>query len=132
LHEKQSAPPKLTLGNDYQRCFTRGGKSINTIEISIICGNLATLPREEDTLSPKKTYSYLGRQIPGQDIEFDPKSEPWGQYTLADGSEVKVKLILLNASRLDEFNEQGDPIYQFQFQHIVSIVPPENLKRKAQ
>jgi hypothetical protein len=35
---------------------------------------------------------------------------------LADGTEVKVKMVLLNAARLDEFNEQGEPVYQFQFQ----------------
>jgi hypothetical protein len=67
-------------------------------------------------LPPKKLYPYLNRQVPGQAVEFEPASEPWSQYRLADGTEVKVKMVLLNAARLDEFNEQGEPVYQFQFQ----------------
>jgi hypothetical protein len=83
-------------------------------------------------LTPKKTYLYQNRQVPGQAVDFEPTAEPWGQYKLADGSEVKVKIVLLNAARLDEFSEQGEPLYQFQFQHIVTIVVPDSLKRKAQ
>jgi hypothetical protein len=83
-------------------------------------------------LTPKKTYPYLGRQVPGQPVEFEPTSEPWSQYKLADGTELKVKMVLLNVARLDEFNEQGEPVYQFQFQQILGVVAPEELKRKAQ
>jgi len=131
-NEKQSKGEVVTVHNDYQRCFTRHGKPINTIEINGKCATIAPSQMEEDALSPKNTYPYLGRQVPGQAVEFEPASEPWTQYKLADGSEVKIKIVLLNAARLDEFNEQGDPIYHFQFQHIVTIVAPDALKRKAQ
>lgn len=130
--EKQSISGTITLHNDYQRSFTRNGKPISIIEITDSCATIAPLSTEEDTLSPKKTYLYQNRQVPGQDVGFEPTAEPWGQYRLADGSEVKVKIVLVNAARLDEFTEQGDPLYQFQFQHIVTIVVPDSLKRKAQ
>ncbi|MFY9904874.1 MAG: hypothetical protein WBD45_10835 [Terriglobales bacterium] len=122
----------LILHNDYQRCFGRNGKPVNTIEINGNCATIAPSKREDGTLSPKKTYAHQGRQISGQDVEFSPTSEPFSQYTLADGTQVKVKIVLLNAARLDEYNEQGDPLYQFQFQHIIGIVPNEALKRKPQ
>src|ERR1019366_1039703 len=129
VNEKQSPSETITLHNDYQRSFTRNGKPINSIEINGNFDTLCTSPREDDTLTPKKTYPYLGRQVPGQAVEFEPTAEPWTQYKLADGSEVKIKSVLLNAARLDEFNEQGDPVYQFQFQQILSIVAPDSLKR---
>jgi hypothetical protein len=132
VKEKQSAIEPITLHNDYQRCFTRNGKPIGAIEISGKCANLFASPTEEDTLSPKKTYPYQGRQVPGEAVEFDTTTEPWSQYKLADGTEVKVKIVLMNAARLDEFNEQGEPIYQFQFQQIIGVVAPDALKRKAQ
>ncbi|SRR5260370_13666787 len=132
VNEKQSADGIVTVHSDYQRRFTLDGKPINTIEINGGCATIAPSPREDDTLTPKKTYPYLGRQVPGQDIEFSPTSEPFSQYTLADGTLVKVKMVLLNAARLDEFSEQGEPVYQFQFQQILGIVAPDALKRKAQ
>lgn len=130
-NEKQSAGEIVTVHNDYQQSFTRNGKPIKAIEINGHCATIAPSPREDD-LSPKKIFPYQGRQVPGETIEFEPTAEPWTQYKLADGTEVKMKTVLLNAARLDEFNEQGDPVYQFQFQQILSIVAPDSLKRKAQ
>jgi len=132
INEKQSAAEPITLHNNYQRCFTRNGEPVHTIEINGKYATLSASLTEEDTLSPKNMYPYLGRQVPGQTVEFDSTAEPWSQYKLADGTEVKVKSILLNAARLEEFNEQGDPVYQFQFQQIIGVVAPDALKRKAQ
>ena len=50
---------------------------------------------------------------------------------LEDGTTVKVKLVMLDAVRLDEFNETNDPVYQFQFQQIIGVVAPDKLKRKV-
>jgi hypothetical protein len=131
-NERKSTVRTIIFHNDYQRCFTRDGKPIGAIEIDGKCATLFALLTEEYALSPKNTYPYQGRQVPGQTVEFDSTVEPWSQYKLADGTEVKVKMILMNAARLDEFNEQGDPVYQFQFQQIIGIVAPDTLKRKAQ
>lgn len=83
-------------------------------------------------MTPKKMYPYLNNTVPGQSISFEPTSEPFSQYTLADGTTVKVKMVMLDAARLDAFNDQGEPVYQFQFQQILGIVAPDSLKRKAQ
>lgn len=83
-------------------------------------------------MAPKKTYPVNGKQVTGQPVEIETSSEPWAQYTLADGTTVKVKLVMLEAVRLDAQNEAtGEPLYQFQFQQIIGVVPPESLKRKA-
>jgi hypothetical protein len=80
----------------------------------------------------KKTYNVNGKQISGQTVDVETSNEPWTQYTLADGTTVKVKLIMLDAIRLDTHDENtGEPQYQFQFQQIIGVVAPENLKRKA-
>src|ERR1700691_1826906 len=132
-HENQLGVAILTIRNDYATFPNRNHKPLNPIATNRQCANLCpTLPTEEYALSPKKMYPYLNRQVTGEAVEFEPKAEPWSQYTLADGSEEKVKLVLLNAIRLDEFNEQGEPVYQFQFQQIIGVVAPDALKRKAQ
>ncbi len=121
-----------TLHNDSKKRFTRNGKPIDSIELNEGCVTLLTSPREGNTVSAKKTYPYLGRQVAGEPVDFEPTSEPWSQYKLADGTEMKAKMVLLNVARLDEFNEQGEPVYQFQFQQVVAAVSPDSLKRKTQ
>jgi hypothetical protein len=103
------------------------------VVIPVVIGdNCATLPPEDFALSPKQMFSFKDRSVPGQSIEFEPISEPWTQYKLADGTQVKIKTVLLQTARLDEYNDNGDPFYQFQFQQIVATVVPEELKQKKQ
>jgi hypothetical protein len=79
-----------------------------------------------------KLFPFQDKMVKGESIEVEANSEPFSQYTLADGSTVKVKLVLLDAIRLDAFNDQGDPVYQFQFQQIIGVMVPQHLKRKVQ
>jgi hypothetical protein len=83
-------------------------------------------------MSVKRTFNVAGKQVPGQSVDVEASNEPWAQYTLADGTTVKVKLIMLEAIRLDSHDENtGEPQYQFQFQQIIGVVAPDSLKRKA-
>lgn len=83
-------------------------------------------------MGPKKPYLYQDRQVQGQTIEFESKGEPWNQYTLEDGTQLKIKVVLLGAVRLDEYNDHGQPIYQFQLQQLVGADVPPELLRKTQ
>lgn len=83
-------------------------------------------------MPPKQTYDYNGKQVTGEPVTAESANEPWAMYTLSDGTTVKVKIVLLDAVRLDAYNDtNNDPIYQFQFQQIIGVVAPENLKRKV-
>jgi hypothetical protein len=133
IFQKQEGVYTLTLHNDIKTLHIPHGQRIGTVALSREYANLSTSsPTEEYPLSPKKMYPYMNRQVPGEAVEFEPKAEPWTQYTLADGTEVKIKSVLLSAARLDEFTPSGEPAYQFQFQYIVSSVVPDALKRKPQ
>lgn len=84
-------------------------------------------------MTQKKTYMYNGQPVDGQPINVESANEPWAQYTLEDGTTVKVKIVLLEVVRLKAHNEvTGDPIYQFQFQQIIGTVSPDSMKRKPQ
>jgi hypothetical protein len=70
--------------------------------------------------------------VSGASLGFDAKAENWQQYQLDDGSVLKIKLVLLDVIKLDgEFNDNGDPVYQFAAQQIVTVVVPDELKRKV-
>jgi len=102
------------------------------IESGADYANLSTGAGKGPNLSPKNKYAYLGRMYPGDSVAFESTTEPFAQYTLADGTAVKAKIILLDAVRLEAFDDNGNPVYQFQFQQILGIVPPDSLKKKAQ
>jgi hypothetical protein len=83
-------------------------------------------------VAENKLYPFLGKMFPGQTVEYEGVAEPFSQYKLADGTTVKVKMVMVDAVRLETHDEHGNPVYQFQFQQIIGIVPPEELKRKPQ
>lgn len=100
------------------------------------CGMYGTLRRPQKRglkMASKKTYPFNGKQVNGQPVDVETSNEPWAQYTLSDGTTVKAKMVMLEAVRLDAYNEiNGEPFYQFQFQQIIGVVPPDTLKRKVQ
>jgi hypothetical protein len=80
----------------------------------------------------QKTVDYQGKKVPGEVLEFEAKAENWNQYTLEDGTSVKMKVVLLEVVRvLNEYGPAGDPIYIFTAQQITGTSSPENLKKKA-
>jgi hypothetical protein len=83
-------------------------------------------------LGEKKPYPFQNRMVQGESLEFEAKSEPFSHYTLEDGTQVKAKLVLLNVVKLDEYNDEGVPVYQFQLQQLIGVDAPESVKRKKQ
>ncbi len=83
-------------------------------------------------VGPEKTVEFQGKQVKARSIDFESKGENWNQYTLEDGTVLKMKVVLLDVMRLDTYNDAGDPVYQFSAQQITAVQAPDNLKRKAQ
>ncbi|MFH1328765.1 MAG: hypothetical protein ABIH76_08010 [Candidatus Bathyarchaeota archaeon] len=73
-------------------------------------------------------------QIPkGVDLDFETIREDWNEYKLADGTTLKVKIVLTGVQRLEQqYTPTGDPVYVVASQNVVRAVnvPPE-LKRKS-
>lgn len=57
-------------------------------------------------------------------MEVTDSKEPWSEYTLGDGTKVRLKQTLVNIIKLDDKkNLDGDPIYVVQSQQTMSIIP---------
>ena len=82
-------------------------------------------------MADKKTYTYQGRQVSGKEVAFETGGEQWCNYTLEDGSTMKVKLSLIEVVRLEEYDEAGNPVYMFTAQQMVGIIPNPELVKKA-
>lgn len=62
-------------------------------------------------------------------MKFTAESENWNSYTLADGTEVRSRTILVSVNRRDgQFDERGNPMYDLNFQQIVHVDAPAHLK----
>lgn len=65
------------------------------------------------------------------EIDFTEEKEYWNVYRLADGTTLKVKLVLRGVKRLKKYNPDRTPLYIINSQNIVRAVDiPEKLKEK--
>lgn len=83
-------------------------------------------------MGQKKTVDYQGKKVPGEVLEFEAKTENWNQYTLEDGTSVKMKVVLLEVVRVvNEYGPNGEPVYIFTAQQITGTSAPDGLKKKV-
>lgn len=81
----------------------------------------------------RKRINYQGKIVEGESIEFDPIREEWSVCNCADGTTIRMKLVVTEIMRLDESNpETGEPIYVIQSQNIVRADVPEHLKKRRE
>ena len=67
----------------------------------------------------------------GERVDFKVVKEDWNEYELADGTRLKVRLVLVDVLRMPDYNPLGEPIYQIMSQNVVKCTyVPEGLKRK--
>lgn len=74
-------------------------------------------------------------------LGYDPKSrmeprdivsskEAWSEYTLDDGSIIRVKGVLLDAKRaVNQFSPDGDPLYVMQITMVNQLRASEKLRK---
>ena len=79
----------------------------------------------------KRTVQFHGREVLGEEIEFEVEKESFNTYILHDGTKVKIKTVVSDVVRLDVHKEDGEPVYLLTSTNIVSAIVPENLKRKG-
>lgn len=60
-------------------------------------------------------------------MEVTDSKEPWSEYTLEDGTKIRLKQTLVNVIRLDgRKNQNGESVYSIQSQPTISIFPKVN------
>lgn len=82
-------------------------------------------------MAEKRKYPYKDQQVDGEPVEFTTQGEQWTTYDLADGSTLKVKTVMMEVARLDEFDANGNPIYLFSAQQVIGVDANADLKKKA-
>jgi hypothetical protein len=50
-------------------------------------------------------------------------AEPWSEYSLEDGTKLRMKQVIINVVRMDDKDDNGDFMYSVQSQQTLVVVP---------
>ena len=80
----------------------------------------------------KKPYNFQGKQVPGEEVEFEAERENWNVYIVHDGTKLKLKAVVGKIVRLDAWKPDGEPVYVVQSSTILTTDVPEILMKKPE
>ena len=80
----------------------------------------------------KRKVNFQGQEVWGEEIEFETEREAFNTYILHDGTKLKTKTVLADVVRLDVWKPDGEPIYIISATQIVTVIVPDNLKKKPE
>ena len=74
--------------------------------------------------------------IPGMvdaiEVAVDESTERWTDLKLADGTEIRIKTVVLTALRLEgQYDQDGNPMYQIKANQIMTTTSPDHLRKGA-
>jgi hypothetical protein len=80
----------------------------------------------------KRKVEFQGKEVWGEEVDFEIERENWNTYILHDGTKLKMKSVVAKVTRLDLFKNDGEPIYLVNASNIVAADVPDTLKRKPE
>jgi hypothetical protein len=74
---------------------------------------------------------WRGQDVEGLEVRFKSNREEWNDYTLEDGSSLRMKAVVSEIIRLNnEYDAEGNPVYIVKSANMVVVKAPDNLKKK--
>jgi hypothetical protein len=79
----------------------------------------------------KKRKVPLGDElVDAVEVDFAPLREDWNEYSLADGTRLKMKIVITKVFRTEKYNPQGEPIYLVNSTNILNASVADDLLGK--
>ncbi len=81
----------------------------------------------------KRVELKLGdKTIEGTLVDFETVREEYNSYKLSDGSTIRMKTVVTNIIRTEEFTPTGEPVYIINSQNVLVADVPDQLKKQEQ
>ncbi len=71
------------------------------------------------------------KTVAGTLVDFETVREEYNTYKLSDGSTIRMKTVVTNIIRTEEFTPSGEPVYIVNSQNVLVADVPETLKKSA-
>jgi hypothetical protein len=96
---------------------------------------VSDLIRQGETHKLARTINveYEGQRVQALLLDVKTVAEPWAEYELEDGTQVRIKPVLAQVFRvIDRYQPNGDPVYGLQMGTLpVFTISPELTQRIA-
>ncbi len=97
-------------------------------------GRAKALPEGKDEVPTRRKIQFPPG-APPKEAELVPvntSNENWNEYILQDGSVIRLKAVATEIWRiLDEYDQDGNPVYFVKSGNMITVIAPENLRRGA-
>ena len=81
----------------------------------------------------KRVELKLGdKTVEGTLVDFETVREEYNSYKLSDGSIIRMKTVVTNIIRTEEFTPTGEPVYIINSQNVLVADVPDQLKKQEQ
>jgi hypothetical protein len=88
--------------------------------------------KEGVNLAKRIEVEYEGKKVPAELLEYTTRAEPWAEYELEDGSQIRIKAVLAQVFRVvGHFQPNGDPVYGLQVGNLPVFTVNPTLVRDA-
>jgi hypothetical protein len=79
----------------------------------------------------KRVELKLGdKTVEGMLVDFETVREEYNSYKLSDGSTIRMKTVVTNIIRTEEFTPTGEPVYIVNSQNVLVADVPDQLKKQ--
>jgi hypothetical protein len=80
--------------------------------------------------SMKKVELKLGdKTVEGTLVDFETMREEYNSYRLSDGAVIRMKTVVTNIIRTEEFTPTGEPVYIVNSQNVLVADVPDEMKK---
>jgi hypothetical protein len=66
------------------------------------------------------------------DLDFDEQANVWTEVRCADGTVLKIKLVVRSVKRLQQYEPDGSPVYIVNSMNVIRAIIPKELLKKQQ
>jgi hypothetical protein len=80
--------------------------------------------------SMKKVELKIGdKTVEGTLVDFETMREEYNSYKLSDGAVIRMKTVVTNIVRTEEFTPTGEPVYIVNSQNVLVADVPDELRK---
>jgi hypothetical protein len=72
-----------------------------------------------------------GKEVDATQIDFKSIKEEWNEYQAEDGTVIRLKVVVSEVYRLDDYDQDSKPIYVIKSSNVLSSSVLEHLKKGA-